>query len=216
MFSAQTASARSLIGVLIGACISPFTQRGLDEALGLAVGFGRVGSGEDLAQAQTGAGSSKHFRSVAGSVVCHDALDADTETGVIGDGGFEEGDGTFLALVGHDLHEGHARGIVDADVDELPADADVTIDDASSSSGNAVPDGADPAKLFDIEMDEFAWCFAFIAADRFGWLQGAKLVEAKPFEDATNGCRRDPNFGRICLPVWRCRRNASMASHAAW
>src|SRR5262249_20333081 len=119
--------------------------------------------------------------------------------GVIGDGSFEEGDGTFLALAGHELHEGDARGIVDANMDELPADADVTVDDARSSSGNAVPDGADPAEFFDIEMDEFAWRLAFIAADRFGRLQGAELVEPTPFEDATDGCWRDPNFGRDLL-----------------
>jgi hypothetical protein len=53
--SAWAASA----GVLISARISPFAQCSLDEALSLAIGLGRVGPGEDLAQAQTGAGCPK-------------------------------------------------------------------------------------------------------------------------------------------------------------
>jgi hypothetical protein len=36
----------------------------------------------------------------------------------------------LFALVGHDLHESNARGIVDADMDELPADAVVAVDGA--------------------------------------------------------------------------------------
>jgi hypothetical protein len=66
--------------------------------------------------------------SIAGAVVSHHALDTDGELGVIGNGGLQEGDGTLFALIGHDLHEGDARGIVDADMNVLPTDAEVAID----------------------------------------------------------------------------------------
>ena len=59
-------------------------------------------------------------------------------------------------------------------MDELPADAVVTIDRASMSSGDAVAHRADPAELFDIEMDEFARVLPFIATDRFGRLERAR------------------------------------------
>ena len=36
--------------------ISPFAQAGLDEALGLAVGLGRIGPGADVLEAKTLAG----------------------------------------------------------------------------------------------------------------------------------------------------------------
>ena len=39
------------VGVSVGLGVGPFAQGGLDEALGLSVGLGRVGPGEDLAQA---------------------------------------------------------------------------------------------------------------------------------------------------------------------
>ena len=97
---------------------------------------------------------------------CHVASaslsDVDAEAGVVGDGSFEEGDSTLLALVGHELDESDARGIVDADVDELPAYAEMAVDRAPISTGDAVSHGADPAKL--LEMDEFAWALAFIGA----------------------------------------------------
>ena len=41
-------------------------------------------------------------------------------------------------------------------MDELPADAVVTIDGAGISSGDAATDGADAAELFDIEVDELS------------------------------------------------------------
>src|SRR5262245_60561 len=72
----------------------------------------------------------------------------------------------LLSLIGHDRHEGDARGIVDADVDELPADAMVTVDHAGLASGDAMAHRADAAELFDIEMDELARPLAFVATDR--------------------------------------------------
>jgi hypothetical protein len=67
-----------------------------------------------------GAGCPESLRPVARSVVCHDALDADTELGVVSNGCLNEGDIGFFALISHDLHEGGARSIVDADMDALP------------------------------------------------------------------------------------------------
>lgn len=57
---------------------------------------------------------------------------------------FREGDGAFLFLVGQDLAEGDAGGIVNADVDELPAGAAFTgrpvIALAGAIAGDAMAD----------------------------------------------------------------------------
>jgi hypothetical protein len=53
----------------------------------------------------------------------------------------------------------------------------MAIYDASSAPGDAMPDGADFAELFDIEVDEFARLLAFVAPDRFSRLQGTQLVQ---------------------------------------
>ena len=105
-------------------------------------------------------------------------LDADPKVGKISNGGLKEGDGALLALVGHDLHERDARSIVDADMDELPADAVVAVDHARPPSGDAVPDTADPAELLDVDMDEFARVLALITPDRFG--SSPQFVQPQP------------------------------------
>jgi hypothetical protein len=51
----------------------------LDEALGLAIGFGRIGLGSDVLETEPLAGSAEGARFVARSVVGHDALNADAE-----------------------------------------------------------------------------------------------------------------------------------------
>src|SRR3989304_3922162 len=113
----------STIRVRVGRSIGPFAQRGLNEAFGLAVGLGRVGPGADVLEVEIAAGVAEVEGSVAGAVVGHDPFEGEGEALVVGEGGFEEGDGATLLLVGEDLREGQARGVVDADVDELPADA---------------------------------------------------------------------------------------------
>jgi hypothetical protein len=70
----------------------------------------------------------------AEAVVGHHPLDAKVEVAVIGNGGLEECDGALFALIGHDLHESNPRSIVNADMDVLPADAEVAIDHAGLSA----------------------------------------------------------------------------------
>lgn len=97
----------------VGGSIGPFPEGGLDEALGLAIGFRRIGV------ASPGEG----FRFVAGAIVPHDPRNGDTEAGIIGDGRIEKGNGAVLSLIRQDLREGDAGGIVDCDVNIFPADA---------------------------------------------------------------------------------------------
>ena len=116
--------------------------------------------------------------SVARAVVGHHALDADAELGIVGDRGLEEGDGALLALIRHDLDEGDARGIVDADMDVLPTDA-AAVALSPAIAGDAVADAVDPSELFDVDMDQFAGMFALVAADWFGRLQGCSLLSPR-------------------------------------
>ena len=75
--------ARQVGGAGVGAAVrqgvGPLAQQGLDEALGLAVGLGRVGPGADVAQAEQPAGLAEQARDVARTVVGHHPLDPDAE-----------------------------------------------------------------------------------------------------------------------------------------
>ena len=49
---------------VVGAGISPLASEGLDEAFGLAVGLGAIGTSEEMADAQLVAGSGEEFGTV--------------------------------------------------------------------------------------------------------------------------------------------------------
>ena len=83
--------------------VCPFAQRRLDEAFGLAVGFGRAGLGSDVSETRVFADPRKVTRSVAEAVVGHDGLDLHAQLCVVGNRGFEEGYGAALLIVGLDL-----------------------------------------------------------------------------------------------------------------
>jgi hypothetical protein len=140
----------------------------LDEALGLAVGFGRVGLGFDVFEAKLIAGLVKGSREIARAVVGHDPLDRDAQACVIGHRRLKESDGAGFSLIPHHPAKGDAGRIVDADMDELPANTEVAIDHAGLSSCDPMADGADPAELLDIDMDEFARILTLVAANRLG------------------------------------------------
>jgi hypothetical protein len=109
-----------------------------------------------MAQPELPARIAEVERFVAGTIVGHHARHGDTETGVIGDSCFEECGGALLLLVGHDLDKGNARSVIDADMDEFPAEAFAArapVALASAVSGDAVPYSVDPAELIDADME---------------------------------------------------------------
>ena len=91
----------------------------------------------------------------------------------VGGGGLEEADGAPCLLVGHDLAEGDARGVVDADVNVLPTGAaelgGAPVALPPAIAGDAMSDTLEAAELFGIEVDELAG--PLVATDRLRWLQ---------------------------------------------
>jgi hypothetical protein len=81
------------------------------------------------------------------SIVGHDPLDGNAEAGEPGKRPLEEGHGALLALVGEDFGAGEPGGVVDADMQELPADA---ARPAGAVAGEAMAEALDPAALLDV------------------------------------------------------------------
>jgi hypothetical protein len=123
---------------------------------GAFVGVG-VGSGADMPQAEFLAGRAEGDGTVATAVVGHDALNADTQAGVAGDGG-------CLALIGPDFGKGHPGVVVDAHMDAFPANTPGVL---ASIPADAVADTLDPAELLDFEVEQLAGRGAFVAHDRW-------------------------------------------------
>src|SRR6516162_9361046 len=117
----------------------------------------------------------------------------------MGNGGHQECDSALFALVGHHLDERDPRGIVNADMDVLPTDAQVAIDHSGLSAGDAMSHGADAAELLDVDVDELTRVFALIAPDRFSRLQGTQLIQADPTQNTTDSSWRDAGLGSDLL-----------------
>jgi hypothetical protein len=71
------------------------------------------------------------------------------------------------------------------------------------------------AEPFDVEMDDLAGMGAFVAARRFGWLQGRRRVEAQPAQKAAHCVWRDADLGGRSACCGAGGRKASMAAHVA-
>src|SRR3546814_8291781 len=86
-----------------------------------------------------------------------DAGDGNAKPLVVGDGGVEEGSGAFFPLVGQDLTESDTRGVVDADVDELPACPVAPAGGAAAFcavDGDAMADTVEATELLDVDRSE--------------------------------------------------------------
>src|SRR3954469_3791876 len=178
----------------VGLSVGPFTQGGLDEALGFAVCLGRIRLGPDVLETEIAAGAAEGLGAIAGAIVGHHTGNRDAKARVVGDRGLEEGDRALLLLVRKDLREGDPGGVVDADVDELPSDAPA-LALTGSVAGDAMADAVEAAELFDIDVDQFAGMLTLVAAHRRGRFKRLDAVEAKAPEDAADPGRRDTDSG---------------------
>jgi len=165
--------------------IGPFTAEGLDEAFGLAVGLGPVGSCEVLFDAQLPASGSEGLGSVGGAVIGEDGFDADAVFGEEQDGLAESGDGIGDLFVWAHAGEAQAGVIVDGDVEGFVAGALVAI---GSVAGGANAGLVEATELFDVQVDEFARQIPFVTDGRRRRGQEVlEAIEAVAHKDAVDG-----------------------------
>jgi len=139
--------------------VGPLAEQGLDEALGLAIGAGRVGTREALGEAAGAAQGGQAVGPIGRPVVREDALHDNAASSEPGEGAPQkagDGDGP---LIRQDFGVGHAGAIINADVDKLPADA---ARPGPSVPGDAMADPADAAQLLDVEMEQLPRLRPFI------------------------------------------------------
>src|ERR687892_894905 len=142
------------------------------------------------------AGVAEVMAAIGVAVVGHDSLDADAGAREPSESPLEEGDGAGLALVGQDLGVSQARGIIDRDVQVLPADAAVAVDHAGVAAGDAVPDAGDLAELLGVDVHELAGALALVAHDRRGRIEALEAAEATTAQDAADGRERQAEAAR--------------------
>ena len=156
----------ALFGGGAGAGTGPFPERGLDEPFGLSVGFGRIGLGADVFEAEGLAGCGEGLGLIARAIIGHHAGHRDTKTLIIGHSGLQGGDGADRLFIGEDAGDRDAGSIVDADVDLFPTDP-ARIALTGAATGDPVSNPFKTAKFLDVEVDQPARLLVVIADDRF-------------------------------------------------
>jgi len=170
-------------GVGVSASVGPFAQRGLDEALGLAIGARSVRPGEAMLDMLLGESFLKAGLAIAGAVIGEHAADGDGEAGVIGPGHEEEQNRGAVGLVRHQGGEADAGVIVDGDVQVFPAGPARFL---SSASVPAMAGAHDPAQALHVEMDHIAGMLVFVANHRRRRIERAQTVQSGTAQDAAD------------------------------
>jgi hypothetical protein len=195
------------IGAGVGTSVSPAAQEGLDKAFGFAVGARAVSPGSDVLEAEGAAGGGKAQRDVAGAVIGHDADDTNATGFVPGQEASKESDGGGGSLVRQDFGVSHARGIVDADMNEFPSGSSAAV---PGISGDAVADDLNASELFDVDVNELSGFFFLIAVGGLLGVEVLKPRESLAAQDAGDG-RRAQTYSRSDLGpgIRRSRRISS-------
>jgi hypothetical protein len=170
---------------VVRASISPLASEGLDEAFGLAVGLGAIGSCEEVADAQLVAGSGEELGTISRAAIGKDALDVDAVSLVEGDGLMEGGQDAGSFFIWENGGESQAGMIVDGDVEGLDAGAWIAV---GTIAGGPDAGLEETAKLFNIKVKELAGSGAFVTQNRrLGRIEGGQAIETVPFEDTGKG-----------------------------
>ena len=173
----------SFLGIRPMTSVSPFAQRGLDEALGLAVGAGSIGASKSMTDAEFRAGTTELARAIATAVVGEQAANADTVLSIKSQGVLQEGDGTLVSLIGQELGEGQAGVVIDGDMESFPAGELGTTATASiAADGNLLVAG----HSLDVEMQQIAGEGMFVTHNRRSRMQIPPTIQMSPTQNTTD------------------------------
>src|SRR3954452_20641302 len=119
-----------------------------------------------MANAERAAGDGVEDGPIGGAVVGHQTLDPDAAGAVEGERTAQEADRRRRLLVDQHLDVGEPRCVVDADVDELPADPARALTVGAVAARAVARSLADPAELLDVDVDELAGSGALVGDRR--------------------------------------------------
>src|SRR5260370_39858126 len=146
---------RKVLGTLIsreiGLGVGPIAQRGLDEALGLAIGFRRVGLGAQVLDFEQPQCLRVTTGSEAGAVVGHDAIDLDAMGPEEAQRVKEKAQAGSTFFIGQDFRISDAGGVVCCQMQRFPTDPSA-VAFALAISGDARAPLPEASQLLDIDM----------------------------------------------------------------
>ena len=183
----------SLLGVGPVSGVGPFAQGGLDEAFGFAVGLRRVRSSAAVFETHLETSLAKLVGAIATAVIGEQGANGDAMASEKVNGFLEKGDGGMGLLIGEDLGEGHARVVVDRDMQSFPSRMFVLTTAAAVPAPN---DLLEAGQALDVEMEKIAGAGMLIAHDRRQGMQIAPAAETSTAQNAADGSRTES--GALC------------------
>ena len=192
---------RARVRCEIGPAIGPLAQERLNEALGLAVGAGRVGPRALVLHHPAPTRGRPDPRAIATTIVREDAVDADATAGKPLQRPAQKAGARVAPLRPPHLHVGEPRGIIDGHMDVPPAARLRPL----AIAGHAVADAPDTAQGLDVHVQQVAGVRPLIAADDGPGLEHPQPIQAGLAQDAGDGrarhlqCRTDLPRGRARL-----------------
>src|SRR5262245_16772179 len=149
--------------------VGPLAQQRTDETLGFAVRARGIGPCAAMRQAPRPAGGGEDARAIAGAIVGQHAVHPHAAPAKPGHGPAQKGGHARPVVVGQDFRVRHPRAIIDAHVDELPADAPRL---APPIAGDAMAHVPDAPQLLGIEMQQLAGLGPFVALNERAGVEG--------------------------------------------
>ncbi len=178
----------ALIGVRPVSGVGPLAQGSLDEAFGFAVGLRRVRASAAMFETHRKTSLTKLVRAIAAAVIGEQSTDDDAVASKKVNRVLEEGDGGVGLLIGEDAGKGHARVIVDRDVQGLPTRMFLLATAAAIATPNHL---LEAGHALDIEMKEVAGAGMLIAHHRRQRMQIAPAAETSAAQNAADGGRAE-------------------------
>jgi hypothetical protein len=160
----------------------------LDETLGLAVGTGGEGLGEKVLESMGLAEAEESVGFVAGAIIGEQALNADAEPGVVGNGSLQKSGCGRPFLVRKNRQEGNAGMVIDSDMKILPA---CSLAMAAAIAMNAVTDTADTGEFLDVQVEQTSRIGILIAQNRKGRFEQTQAMQTETTQDAAYGGRAE-------------------------
>ncbi len=171
-------------------CTGSGCRRSRPEAitLGFAVGAWRVGPGADVPELEDAASFGKCLGDVGRSVVAHHLTTLDALAVEPGQCPAQEADRCALLLIGQHLDVGEPCGVIDGNVDPVVTDASRAA--LLPVSCDAVSHLAEAGQLLDVDVNQVAGPFPFVALNRRLWLQVSQPAQPQAVQRSGHGGER--------------------------
>ena len=169
----------ALAGAVVGSCVGPLVQGGLDETFGFSVGSRGIGPSSDMPQFQSSAQFFEAFRAVAGAVEVITRVKA-TPIPEVAQGVEQGATGAVCGFVGLDASKAHSRVIVNGHMHVFPSGSCGVLPPVSGDPMSGTHETPEP---LDVQVQQVARMGVDVTARRNRRVQMGQSVQSGLLDD---------------------------------